>query len=134
MEKNDKQIIEKQIHSCSRASLARPNTVIVTCEFPVCWTRKTDSFHKGLSATVTESWAHTKETQMKEACSGDTEKEILLAFHAHLAVWEVTAGLSSLKSWAIKWSYFRSYSFTSPDALYETVTWLSLAVLSFPVA
>ena len=46
-------------------------------------TLKSDSFHNGISTLLTESCAHTKETQIKETCGGKTEREIL-SFHAYL--------------------------------------------------
>lgn len=83
MEKNDKQINEKQIYSCSTPSHARPNTVRVSFYSQVFPVLKSDSFHNGISTLVTESCTHSKEIQIKETCSGKTGREIL-SFHAYL--------------------------------------------------
>lgn len=83
MEKNDKQINEKQIYSCSTPVHARPNTVRVRFHSQVFPVRKSDSFHNGISTLVTESCTHSKEIQIKETCSGKTGREIL-SFHACL--------------------------------------------------
>lgn len=83
MEKNDKQINEKQIYSCSTPSHARPNTVRVSFYSQVFPVPKSDSFHNGISTLVTESCTHSKEIQIKETCSGKTGREIL-SFHAYL--------------------------------------------------
>lgn len=49
-------------------------------------TLKSDSFHNGISTSVTESCTHTEEeAQIKEICSGKTERGIL-SFHAYLTV------------------------------------------------
>lgn len=86
MEKNDKQINEKQIHSCGVLSHMPDQTQgKVSFYSQVFPTRKSDSFHGGISTLVTESCTHTKETQIKETCSGKTERGIL-SFHAYLTV------------------------------------------------
>lgn len=86
MEKNDKQINEKQIH-CSSIHPAVPEQTHVRSSFysQVFPDLKNDSFHNGISTSVTESCTHTKETQIKETCGGKTEREIL-SFHAYLTV------------------------------------------------
>lgn len=127
MEKNDKQINEKQIHSCSVLSHARPNTrqgELYSQGFPAL---KSDSFHNDLSSLVIESCAHTKETQIRETCSGKTERGILL-FHAYLTG-KVNAGKAWLKSWANK----EKHASIHPSlhiALYKIVTWLNRAQFS----
>lgn len=66
-------------------SSAMPDQTQVKVSFysQVFPTLKTDSFHNGISASVTESCTHSKETQIKETCGGKTEREIL-SFHACL--------------------------------------------------
>lgn len=99
MEENDKQINEKQIHSCSAHRLARPSTGQSWLSFPRLSALKSDSFHNGISTLVTESCTHTKGTQMKETCGGKTEREIL-SFHAYLVA--VGKSLLAKHSWNLE--------------------------------
>lgn len=82
-EEKNKQINEKQIHSCSTHGLARARRGQSQL-FPGFPAPKSDSSHNGISTLVTASCTHTKGTQMKETCGGETEREIL-SFHAYLA-------------------------------------------------
>jgi hypothetical protein len=63
---------------------ARPNTVKVGFYSQLFPTQKSDSFHNGISTTVTENCTHTKDLQIKETCSGKTERE-MLPFHAYFS-------------------------------------------------
>lgn len=61
-------------------------------------TRKSDSFHNGISTSVTESRTHTKETQIKETCSGKTEKRSSVISYIFNCSGKLNAGKASLKS------------------------------------
>lgn len=93
-------------------------------------TLKSDSFHNGISTSVTESCTHSKEIQIKEACSGKTEREIL-SFHAYLTV--VGKSLLAKHYWnfeLISGSILEVIHPSSHNALYRTVTWLNLEEFS----
>lgn len=130
MEKNDKQINEKQIHSCRIPNHARPNTRQSELLFSGLSNSKSDSFHNGISTLVTENCTHSKEIQIKEACSGKTEREIL-SFYAYLTV--MGKSLLAEHYWNLELISGSILEVLHPfphNALYKIVTWLNLTQFS----
>lgn len=95
-------------------------------------TLKSDSFHNSTSNVVRESCTHTKETHIKESCSGKQRNSIIARIFNVVGKQSLAKHHWNLE--LVNGSILEVIHFPSLTALFKIVSWLNSAVLSFPTS